>query len=121
MANLDPLFLNPLSEAYGSATAGQAVTPVTPAGGGDAVGIVGSYVIIRFETTGTASVITLDSVELANFGVDVDVTVTMSATQIKTIAVKNDPRFKQTSGNTGRLNLTYTSVVALNLEIYALA
>jgi len=121
MAIITPLGLNPLSSSYGSATAGQAVTPVTPAGGGDSVALSGSYTLLRFETTGTASVITLDSVELSNFGSDVNVTVTMGATEIRKVAIKNDQRFKQTSGNVGHLNLSYTSVAALNIEAEYLA
>lgn len=121
MATITPLALTPLSSQYGAATAGQAVTPVTPAGGGDTVPLQGAYTFLRFETTGTASVITLDSVELSNFGTDVNVTVTMAATEIRKIAIKNDTRFKQVSGNVGNLNLTYTSVVALNIEAEYLA
>ena len=116
MAIVTPLGLTPLSSSYGSATAGQAVTPVTPAGGGDAVALAGSYTLLRFQTTGTGTVITFDSVELSNFGSDVNVTVTLTATQIMKVAVKTDARFKQTAGNIGHLNLTYTSVVGLTLE-----
>lgn len=121
MAAIAPLTLNPLSEQYGSATAGQVVTPATPAGGGDSVVLAGSLLILRFETTGTLSVITLDSVELSNFGSDVNVTVTMTATQIQAVAIKTDPRFKQTAGNIGSLNLSYSSVVGMNIEAYNLA
>ena len=121
MATLTPLALSPLSSSYGSATAGQVVTPITPAGGGDTVPLQGAYTFIRIETTGTASTVTLDSVELSNFGTDVNVTVTMGATQIQKVCIKNDNRFKQTSGNVGNLNMTYSSVVAINLEIEYLA
>lgn len=121
MAVVNPMGFTPLSESYGSATAGQVVTAVTPAGGGDAVMLQGSYTLLRFQTTGTAATITLDSVELSNFGSDVNVTVTMSATQIQKVAIKNDPRFKQTAGNVGALNLSYSSVVGLSMEAEYLA
>lgn len=121
MATLTPLAYTPLSETYGSPTAGQAVTPITPAGGGDTVPLQGSFTFIRIQTTGTATVMTLDSVELSNFGSDVNVTVTPGATGIMKLAIKNDPRFKQTSGNVGNLNLTYTSVTGVSLEIEYLA
>jgi len=116
MATVNPMAYTPLSESYGSATAGQVVTAVTPAGGGDNVMLQGSYTFLRFQTTGTGSTITLDSVELSNFGSDVNVTITMSATQIQKVAIKNDPRFKQTSGVAGSLALSYTSVTGMTLE-----
>jgi hypothetical protein len=121
MATYTPMNLTPLSEGYGSATAGQAVTAITPAGGGDFIALQGSYTFLRFQTAGTATVITLDSVELSNFGSDVNVTITPGATAISKVCIKNDPRFKQTSGNIGYLGLTYTSVVALTIEAEYLA
>ncbi len=121
MALVTPMAYTPLSESYGQASAGQVVTPVTPAGGGDSINLQGSYTFIRFQTTGTASTITLDSVQLSNFGSDVNVTVTMGATQVQKICIKNDQRFKQTAGNVGALNLSYSSVVALTLEAEYLA
>jgi hypothetical protein len=116
MALVSPMGLVPLSESYGSLTAGQPATTVTAAGGGDFVAIQGSYLLLRFQTAGTITVITLGSVELSNFGSDVDVTVTMTATQVQYVLIKNDPRFKQTSGNVGYLALTYTSVVTFTWE-----
>jgi len=121
MAVVNPMGLIPLSESYGSAAAGQPVTAVTPNIGGDSVNLQGSYVFLRFQTTGTASVVTLDSVQLSNFGSDVNVTVTMGATQIQKVAVKTDNRFKQTAGNVGALNLSYTSVAGMSLEAEYLA
>lgn len=118
MATLTPLAATPLSRTYGSTTAGQIMTPVTPAGGGDTLPLLGSDVILRFQTTGTASTITLDSVELSNFGQDVNVTIAMAATEIRWQAITVDSRFKQTAGNIGNLNLTYTSVTGMTLEIY---
>jgi hypothetical protein len=121
MALYSPMTYTPLSEQYGSATAGQAVTAITPNAGGDSIALVGSYVFLRFQTTGTGSTITLDSVELSNFGSDVNVTVTMGATAIQKIAIKTDPRFKQTAGNVGYLNLTYTAVTGMTIEAESLS
>lgn len=106
-----------LSESYGSLTAGQAAGYQTPNVGGDSIPLVGSVMVITFKTTGTASTITLDSVELSNFGQDTNVTVTMAATDEQDVFIKTDPRFKQTSGNVGMLNLTYTSVVGLTVKV----
>ncbi len=114
MANIDPMALTPVSSQYGSITAGQIVTPSTPAGGGDAVGLQGSYTFLRFQTTGTGATITMNSLDLSSFGTDVDVTITMAATQIRKVAIKNDTRFKDPTS--GRLGLSYTSVVGLSLE-----
>jgi hypothetical protein len=121
MATINPVGLIPLSSSYGSAAAGQVITPAAAAGGGDTIPLQGSYVMLRFQTTGTLSVITLDSVDLSNFGTDVNVTVTMTATQIQKVAVKTDSRFKQVSGNVGNLNLSYSSVVGLTVEAEYLA
>jgi K+-transporting ATPase c subunit len=121
MATINAMGLIPLSEGYGSATAGQVVTAATPNIGGDTIPLQGSYTFLRFQTTGTASVVTLDSVELSNFGSDVNVTVSPTATQIVKVAIKNDPRFKQVSGNVGNLNLSYTSVTGMSLEAEYLA
>jgi hypothetical protein len=121
MATITPLGLTPLSSQYGSATAGQVITPATPNIGGDTVPLTGAYVLLRFQTTGTGTVVTLDSVELSNFGTDVNVTITLTATQIQKVAIKTDTRFKQTAGNIGNLNLTYTSVATLTLEAEYLA
>jgi hypothetical protein len=116
MAVITPTGHSPLSAQWGQPTAGQVVTPATPNIGGDTVPLQGTYVLLRFQTTGTATVITLDSVELSNFGTDVNVTITMTATQIQNVAIKTDSRFKQTTGNVGNLNLSYTSVTGLTLE-----
>lgn len=113
-----PMGLTPLSESYGAATAGQPVTAITPAGGGDFIALVGSYILLRLQTAGTGTVTTLDSVELSNFGSDVNVTVTNTATQVMAVLIKNDPRFRQTSGNVGYLGLTYTSVTTFTIEAY---
>lgn len=121
MATINPVAYVPLSESYGSATAGQVITAATPNIGGDTIPLQGSYTFLRFQTTGTGATVTFDSVELSNFGTDVNVTVTMGATQIQKVCVKNDPRFKQTSGNVGNLNLSYTSITGMTLEAEYLA
>jgi hypothetical protein len=116
VATYSPLGLQPLSESYGSATAGQAAVPITPNIGGDSIALTGSMVILRIATAGTGAVVTLDSVMLSNFGSDVNVTVTLGATAVQYVPIKVDNRFKQTSGNTGYLNLTYTSVTTMTIE-----
>jgi hypothetical protein len=121
MATITPLGLTPLSSQYGSATAGQVVTAATPNIGGDTIPLTGSFVLLRFQTTGTGATVTLDSVEMSNFGTDVNVTITLTATQIQKVAIKTDNRFKQTAGNVGNLNLSYSSVATLSLEAEYLA
>lgn len=121
MATITPMAYTPLSDSYGSATAGQPVTPATPNIGGDTIPLQGAYTFIRIQTAGTGGTVTLDSVELSNFGTDVNVAITMTATQIQKVCIKNDQRFKQTSGNVGNLNLSYSSVTTMNLEVEYLA
>lgn len=116
MATYSPLGLQPLSESYGSPTAGQAAVTITPNIGGDSIALTGSFVILRFQTAGTGSTITLDSVMLSNFGSDVNVAATLGATAVQYVPIKVDNRFKQTSGNTGHLNLSYSSVTNLTVE-----
>lgn len=116
MATYSPLGMQPLSESYGSPTAGQAAVVITPNIGGDSIALTGSYVVLRIATAGTGATVTLDSVMLSNFGSDVNVAVTLGATAVMYVPVKVDSRFKQTSGNTGHLNLSYTSVATMTIE-----
>jgi hypothetical protein len=116
VAAYTPLGLVPLSETYGSTTAGQAAVPITPNIGGDSIALTGSYVILRLATAGTGSTITLDSVKASDQGTDVNVTVVLGATATQYVPIKVDNRFKQTSGNVGYLNLSYTSVTTLTIE-----
>jgi phosphosulfolactate synthase (CoM biosynthesis protein A) len=117
MALYTPTLVVPMSENYGAATAGTGVTVITPNSGGDFIQLFGDAVTLRFATTGTASVITIDSVDLSNFGVDGNVTVTMGATQVQYVKFDGSvSRFKQQTGNVGYVALTYTSVTGLTLE-----
>lgn len=116
MALYTPVLVPPLSNNYGGLTAGTAPTVITPAGGGDSIQLIGSYVVIRFATAGTASVITFDSVNPSNQGQDTNITVTLTTTQTMKVIIDVDPRFKQVSGNVGYLNMTYTSVTTLTIE-----
>jgi len=116
MATYTPVLVPPLSMNYGSTTTGTAASVITPAGGGDSIQLIGSYVILRFATAGTGTTITFDSVTPSNQGQDTNVTVTLGATATQKVIVDVDPRFKQTTGNIGYLNLTYTSVTSLTIE-----
>jgi hypothetical protein len=112
-----PVLLAPISENYGSLTAGTVVTVITPNAGGDGVALFGDSMTMRFATTGTGSVITFDSVDLSNFGQDQNLTLTMTATQVQYVKFDGSaPRFKQQSGNVGYLMMTYTSVTGLTIE-----
>jgi hypothetical protein len=117
MALYTPTLVAPMGENYGAAAAGTVVTVITPAGGGDFIQLFGDAVTLRFQTTGTASVITIDSVDLSNFGLDGNVTVTMGTTQVQYVKFDGSvTRFKQQSGNVGYVGLTYTSVTGLSIE-----
>ena len=117
MATYTPVLVAPMSENYGSTTAGTTVTVITPNAGGDSIQLIGTTVTLRFQTTGTASVVTLDSVDLSNFGVDQNITVTLGATAVAYIKFDATvSRFKQQSGNVGYVNLTYTSVTGMTIE-----
>lgn len=122
MAVYTPDLSSPLSNTTGGTTAGETPTPITPAGGGDSIALVGRYVTLVFTTTGTASVVTIDSVRPSDQGNDNNLTVTLPATGTRrvTIDASND-RFKQVSGNVGYVNLTYTSVVGLTIHAHYVA
>lgn len=116
MAVLTATAATPLSASYGLLTAGQAAGYQTPNIGGDSIPLSGTWLILTFKTAGTAAVVTLDSVQLSNFGQDTNVTVTMAATDEQDVIIQCDNRFKQTSGNVGMVNLSYTSVTGLTVK-----
>ncbi len=118
MASYTPTGFQPLSSAYGLTTAGQTSVAITPNIGGDSIALVGSLVVLRFETTGTGAVITLDSVALSSYGQDQNITVTLGTTAVAWVPITVDNRFKQTAGNVGYLNLSYTSVTGLKCEAF---
>jgi hypothetical protein len=117
MANYAPVLVAPVGQGYGALTVGTVVTVITPNIGGDFVQLFGDAVTFRFATTGTASVITFDSVDLSSFGQDTNVTLTMGATQVQYVKFDGSAtRFKQQSGQVGYLGLSYTSVTGLTVE-----
>jgi hypothetical protein len=125
MAVLAQNFFAKVNDYYGSTTAGEAAGFVAAAGGGDFVPLTGQFVLLTFRTAGTASVVTLDTIELSNQGQAQDVTVTLAATDEKDVlidlTVDGGNRFKQVAGNVGYLALTYTSVVALTVKAKQIA
>lgn len=117
MTAYTPVNVPAMDEGYGATTTGTVVTVITPAGGGDSIALTGDNMTLRIATSGTASVVTFDSVDLSNFGQDQDVTCSLTATQVKYVKfAATASRFKQQSGNVGSVNLTYTSVVGLTIE-----
>lgn len=119
MALYTPDASTPIGNTYGSLTAGETPTTITPNVAGDSVAMIGRYVTLVFTTTGTASVVTLDSVRLSDQGQDTNVTVTLPATGTRRVVLDaSGDRFKQVSGNVGYLNLTYTSIVGLTFTAH---
>jgi hypothetical protein len=118
MASYTPDASTVVGNSFGATTAGDTPTVITPNIGGDSIALVGRYVRLRFATTGTASVITLDSVRPSDQGGDNNITVSPGATGVRRVTIDaSQDRFKQVSGNVGYLNLTYTSVVGLTVEV----
>jgi hypothetical protein len=118
MATITPVGYQPISARTG-ATAGQAVPSNAASGGGDNVLASGTWLLLSFATTGTASVVTIDSVAPSNYGTDVNVTVTMGATDYQEVMIYlPDLRFIQPAGAgvPGSVALTYTSVVGLTVR-----
>lgn len=121
MGNYTPTALTPLSSAFAAATIKQQSPAITPNIGGDTIALVGQYVELRFETTGTAATMTFDSVDLSSFGDDKNVTMVLGATDYGVAIFKVDSRFKQQAGQIGNLAISYTSVTGLKCEAYYLA
>jgi phosphosulfolactate synthase (CoM biosynthesis protein A) len=120
MALITPTGLTVARLSYGGLTIKDTRTPVTPAGGGDFVQMVGDYLVFVFTTTGTASTITYDSVQPSDQGQDTNVTTVMGTTETAHVTFKCDNRFKQQVTNIGYLGLTYSSVAALTFTVFYL-
>jgi len=107
----------PLGNSYGSLTAGETPTAITPNIAGDSIALVGRYVRLRFATAGTIATITLDSVRPSDQGQDGNVVITMPATAVRYVTIDaSQDRFKQVTGNVGYVNISYSSVTGLSLE-----
>lgn len=118
MALITPDASSPLSNTTTGTTVGETPTPITPAGGGDSVQLLGRLVTIWFVTAGTGITVTLDSVRTSDQGNDNNLTITLPASGQRRITLDaSQDRFKQVSGNIGSVNLTYSAVT--NLTMYA--
>lgn len=117
MATLARVTLVEVGQSYTSATAGQAAGYQAASGGGDSVPISsGRGTVIRFKTTGTVSTITLDSVRTSSYGTDVNVTITMAATDEQEVYIPNDGSGRwDTAAQAGLIAITYSSVVGLSI------
>lgn len=116
MATITPVTLTPITERSGGTVLGQAVATFTPAGGGDNVLATGTWLLVSFTTTGTASTLTFDSVELSSYGTDVNPTMVLAATDHQQMLIYvPDQRFLQPTGAgvPGSVGISYSSVVGL--------
>jgi len=116
MATITPTALIPLRLSFGGTTVGDDDVPVACTVSGDSFPLIGDYVILTFATTGTGATLTFDSVQPSDQGQDTNVTCVMSATDRTKVVIKCDNRFKQTSGNVGMVNVTYTSVTGMTVD-----
>jgi hypothetical protein len=117
VATYTPSRSDPLGNTTGGTTAGENPAAITPNIGGDSIALIGSKVTIAFVTSGaTAPTVTLDSVRPSDQGNDNNIVVTLANTgfEIVTIDASQD-RFKQTSGNVGHVNLSYSSVTGITM------
>lgn len=118
MATLARITMASVDASYQTATAGQSPSWAAASGGGDKIPIgSGSGTLIGFRTAGTGSTVTLDSVRQSNFGTDVNVTITLSATDEKWVFIGNDGvgRFDAGGADVGLINVSYSSVVTLTV------
>lgn len=123
MATMTRVTATPVDSKYASATAGQALTTaptgvITSPANGDLIPISsGRGTLLMFRTTGTGSTITIDSVTPSSYGTDVNITVTLAATDFQVVWIPNDGvgRFDQGAANAGLLSLSYSSVTGLTV------
>jgi hypothetical protein len=118
MAVITPERSTPLTDNTSGTTAGETPTPITPAGGGDSIALIGQKVTVLFVTAGTGITVTVDSVKPSDQGNDNNLTITLPATGMRRVTFDaTQARFKQAAGNVGHVNLTYSAVT--NLTMYA--
>jgi hypothetical protein len=98
------------------ANCGQAVGYVAANGGGDFFPCSGQGILLTFKSAGTGATITLDSVILSSYGVDLNPTIVLASTDEQQIFVKNDLRFDQGGVNTGLIAVTYSQVVTVTVR-----
>jgi hypothetical protein len=111
MGQISRITLPNVNSSYTSTTAG-----TSPAWGamaaGDLVPLGGQGTLVGFRTTGTAVVVTLDSVVPSNYGQDQNVTVTLGATDEQWVWIDTDGvgRFDQGPGaNYGYMAVSYST------------
>jgi hypothetical protein len=107
-----------IGAAYAQNSAGQAPGVIAAPANGDLVPISsGRGTLLMFRTTGTGSTVTLNSMVLSSYGTDVDITVTLAATDFQFVWIPNDGsgRFDQGGANAGLLSLNYSSVTGLTV------
>lgn len=119
MATFARIVMPNLGQFYSTASAGTSPGFSAAAGGGDFFPISsGQGTLIAIRTAGTGSTVTLDSVLQTAYGTDVNVTITMSATDEKWVFIDNDGygRFDQGPGaNVGLVAVTYSSVTTMTI------
>jgi hypothetical protein len=116
MTAYTPQLVAEMSENYGATTFGVTGTAITPNSSGDSFQLIGDTLNLVFVTTGTSITVTADSVDLSNFGQDQNITCVLAATAVTFAAFDaNVSRWKQTSGNVGYVNLTYTAITGLTI------
>ncbi len=125
MATLTRVTATEVGGRFTGTTTGQDLTStgVTPTTGtGDLVPInSGSGTLVMITSTGTASVVTVDSIAPSSYGIDQDLTFTLPAVAgLYVIFLDNDGsnRFDQGGGNAGLAKLTFS--VATGMKLYAI-
>jgi hypothetical protein len=120
MATLTRTTLTPVGSTYQGTGGGQAAGWQAVAAGGDLIPISsGKGTILRFKSAGTAAVVTLNSAVLTAYGSDVDVQISLSATDEQEVFIVNDgvSRFDQQPTNPQLLSATYST--STNVQVAA--
>lgn len=118
MATLARITMPSVDNNFSAATAGTSPAFQAAAGGGDKVPIgSGRGTLLALRSAGTGATVTLDSVRTSNYGTDVNVTITLSATDEKWVFLANDGvgRFDAGAADAGLVNVTYSGVTTITV------
>ncbi len=122
MATMARVTATNLGMAYAAAAAGQAPAVIASPANGDLIPIgLGQGTLLMFRTAGTAATVIITSVINPPYGTNVNLTVTLAATDFQVAFLDNDQqpgRFDQVGlvpANAGYVLLNYTTPSALTV------
>lgn len=117
MATIATTVLSPVGLTTTGTEAGQDAGWAAANSGGDKIPLTGRGTILRLKTSGTAADVTLNSTVPSSYGDDVNLVVSLGATEEQEVFIANDGRFDAGGADKGLCALTYSSVVGLTIAV----